>query len=73
MAGDVEAEDIIDTAISWFKKQSADKPVFLFLHFYDVHYAYEAPAPYDTTFDRAPKKGDLKYKTIFYFKKKKAG
>lgn len=71
LAGDVEAEDIIDTAISWFTKQSADKPVFLFLHFYDVHYAYEAPAPYDTTFDRAPQKDDLKYKNYFHFKKKK--
>ena len=44
---------------------------FLFLHFYDVHYAYEAPAPFDTAFDRAPQKGDLKYKNYFHFKKKK--
>ena len=36
-----------------------------------MHYAYEAPAPFDTTFDRAPQKGDLKYKNYFHFKKKK--
>ena len=71
LSGTVDAENIIDTAISWFSKQPADKPVFLFLHFYDVHYAYEAPAPYDTQFDRAPQKGDLKYKNYFHFKKKK--
>ena len=29
LAGDVEAEDIIDTTISWFNKQSAEKPVFI--------------------------------------------
>ena len=71
LAGTVEAENIIDTALSWFGKQPADKPLFLFLHFYDVHYAYEAPAPFDTAFDRAPQKGDLKYKNYFHFKKKK--
>ena len=71
LSGTVNAEDIIDQAISWFAKQSADEPVFLFLHFYDVHYAYEAPAPYDSHFDRPDKKGDLKYKNYFYFKKKK--
>ena len=71
LSGTVDAENIIDTALSWFGKQSADKPLFLFLHFYDVHYAYEAPAPFDTAFDRAPEKGDLKYKNYFHFKKKK--
>ena len=71
LSGTVDAENIIDTALSWFGKQSADKPLFLFLHFYDVHYAYEAPAPFDTVFDRAPQKGDLKYKNYFHFKKKK--
>ena len=63
LIGSVDA-NIIDTALSWFGKQSADKPLFLFLHFYDVHYAYEAPAPFDTAFDRAPQKGDLKYKVL---------
>ncbi len=71
LSGTVEAEDIIDSALSWFVKQPAEKPLFLFLHFYDVHYAYEAPTPYDTAFDRAPKKGDLRYKNYFHFKKKK--
>ena len=71
LSGTVDAEKIIDTALSWFSSQPAEKPLFLFLHFYDVHYAYEAPAPYDTKFDRASQKGDLRYKNYFHFKKKK--
>ena len=71
LSGTVDAENIIDTALSWFGKQSADKPLFLFLHFYDVHYAYGSLTPFDTAFDRAPEKGDLKCKNYFHFKKKK--
>jgi len=29
----------------------ADRPFFLFLHVWDVHYDYEPPAPYDRLFD----------------------
>ena len=46
------------------------EPAFMFLHFYDVHYAYDPPAPYSTAFDRAPKSGDPRYKNYFHFKKK---
>ena len=28
LSGTVDAENIIDTALSWFGKQSADKPLF---------------------------------------------
>ena len=71
LSGTVDAEDIINKAITWFSGQPAEKSLFLFLHFYDVHYAYEAPTPYDTRFDRANKKGDLRYKNYFHFKKKR--
>ena len=71
LSGSVDAENVIDEALEWFDDQSAEKPLFLFLHFYDVHYAYDAPAPYNEKFDRPSRKGDLRYKNYFYFKKKK--
>jgi arylsulfatase A-like enzyme len=38
-------------------------PIFAFAHVYDVHYPYDAPAPFDTQFDRAPEAGDPPYKS----------
>lgn len=70
LSGDVVAENVVDKALRWLGEQPAGEPSFLFLHFYDVHYAYDPPAPYDTMFDRAPQRGDLSYKNYFYFKKK---
>ena len=63
------AEDVIDAALRWLGRQPAGEPGFVFLHFYDVHYAYDPPKPYDTMFDRAPESGDLNYKNYFYFKR----
>ncbi len=31
--------------------EDAPEPFFLFVHFWDVHYDYKPPAPYDTQFD----------------------
>ena len=58
LAGEVVAEDVVDEALDWWADQPEGEPAFLFLHFYDVHYAYDPPAPYSTAFDRAPKSGD---------------
>ena len=44
--------------------------MFLFLHVYDAHYAYDPPEPYASMFDRPPEKGDPKYRNYFHFKKK---
>ncbi|MDG1482570.1 MAG: sulfatase [Myxococcota bacterium] len=69
LRGETLAEDVIDRALAWWSGQPAEEPVFLFLHFYDVHYTYDPPAPYDTMFDRAPESGDQKYKNYFHFLK----
>ena len=69
LSGGVNAQDVIDAALSWWSEQPAGEPTFLFLHFYDVHYAYDAPPPYDTLFDRAPAPDDPVYKHYFHFKK----
>ncbi len=69
LRGENVASDVIDRALSWWSEQPDGEPVFLFLHFYDVHYTYDPPAPYDTMFDRAPQEGDRKYKNYFHFLK----
>lgn len=69
LSGVVVAENVIDAALRWMGGQPEGEPGFLFLHFYDVHYAYDPPKPYDTMFDRAPESGDLSYKNYFYFKR----
>lgn len=38
-----------DAASAWLAKQ--DGPFFLFLHFWDVHYDFTPPAPWDTRFN----------------------
>ena len=69
LSGRVQASAVVDRAIKWWKKREPNKPVFLFLHFYDAHYAYEPPKPYNSIFDRPSQKGDLRYRNYFYFKK----
>ncbi|MAA79063.1 MAG: hypothetical protein CL916_07355 [Deltaproteobacteria bacterium] len=69
LSGRVPASDVVDRAIEWWKEREAGKPVFLFLHFYDAHYAYEPPDPYNRIFDRPSQKGDLRYRNYFHFQK----
>jgi arylsulfatase len=40
--------ETIDAAIAWL--EDADRPVFLWVHLYDAHWPYAAPAPYDRLF-----------------------
>jgi arylsulfatase A-like enzyme len=42
--------DITDKAISWITKNK-DKRFFLFLHYFDVHEAYNPPPPFDKLFN----------------------
>lgn len=46
----VTAPKVVDAAGAWLG-QKHDKPFFLFLHFWDVHYDYAPGAPYDRMFD----------------------
>ena len=43
LSGQVDAKGVVDAALAWWKKQEEGKPIFLFVHFYDAHYAYEPP------------------------------
>jgi arylsulfatase A-like enzyme len=71
LQNEVVAEDVVDHALAWLRTQAPGKPVFLFLHLYDVHYQYAPPPPYDTRFDRAPQEGDARYKNYHFHGKKK--
>jgi arylsulfatase A-like enzyme len=70
LSGDVNAPDVIESAVDWFEDLKPGEPAFVFLHFYDVHYHYDPPAPYDTMFDRAPRKGDRRFRNYYAHKKK---
>lgn len=45
-----KAEKVTDNVLNWLQKKPKD-PFFLFVHYFDPHINYAAPAPYDTMFD----------------------
>jgi len=54
------AEEVNRSAFEWLEKQKR-KPLFLFLHYYDPHDAYEPPEPFATTFKESPYAGEIAY------------
>ena len=54
------AEEVNRAAFTWLKKQK-DNPVFLFLHYYDPHDAYEPPEPFATDFKESLYAGEIAY------------
>jgi arylsulfatase A-like enzyme len=62
-----DAQEVFDTALQWTAGQRADQPLFLFLHVYDAHWPYDAPAPFDTQFDEATP--GMVYKNYHYYLK----
>lgn len=46
----VLSPEINTRALDWLD-QNGDKPFFLFLHYFDIHYDFVPPPPYDTMFD----------------------
>ncbi len=47
---EARAEAVTDRALE-FLTATGDRDFFLFLHYYDAHWHYDPPAPYDTMFD----------------------
>lgn len=45
IAGEVTRE-----ALAWIR-ENRDKPFFMFVHYFDPHFSYSPPAPYDTLFN----------------------
>lgn len=69
----VRVNQLVDDSLAWVKQNGSGKPVFLFVHIYDVHYPYLAPEPWDTKFDYAGPPEELKYRTYQWFKKHPLG
>ena len=42
---------LLNTQIIPWIEGNADRPFFLFVHYFDVHFNYDPPPPYDTMFD----------------------
>jgi len=68
-AATVDAEHVFNHALHWSQQQEDGKPLFLFLHVYDVHYGYNAPPPYNEQFDRPAQLGDPIYKEYSFYRK----
>jgi len=63
----VDADHVFAHARHFAQTQPAGRPLFLFLHVYDVHYGYDAPSPFNERFDRAPEWGDEKYRSYHVY------
>lgn len=58
----VRGEQVVDAAVEW-AKGAGSKPVFLFVHLYDVHYPYLPPEPFNLRYDRAGTKKSQRYRS----------
>lgn len=63
---DITSPRLLDRALRWME-ENRQQPFFLFLHFFDVHYDYIPPPPFDKKFD-PHYKGKMDGKN-YYFKK----
>jgi arylsulfatase A-like enzyme/Tfp pilus assembly protein PilF len=51
---------VVDAALKWLGA-SRSEPFFAWVHLYDAHAPYDAPAPYKTRFAAAPYDGEIAY------------
>jgi len=63
----VDADHVFHTTLHWAQQQEPGVPLFAFAHVYDVHYGYDAPAPFNEKFDRPPNMTDQRYKKYFHY------
>jgi arylsulfatase A-like enzyme len=49
--GDVTGPRTLEAVTRWAGERPSDRPFFLFLHLWDVHYDFIPPPPYDRLFD----------------------
>lgn len=53
--------EVIDAALRWLSTRTPTAPFFLWVHLFDPHAPYEAPAPFDARFAREPYDGEVAY------------
>src|SRR5688572_14536543 len=53
---------VVQRAVHWITgKRDRKRPFFVWVHLYDPHYPYEAPAPYRTKYKRETYDGEIAY------------
>jgi arylsulfatase A-like enzyme/Tfp pilus assembly protein PilF len=52
--------EVVNEAIKWLRR-SGGQPTFTWIHLYDAHAPYDAPAPYRARFAAAPYDGEVAY------------
>jgi arylsulfatase A-like enzyme/Flp pilus assembly protein TadD len=52
--------EVVDRAIKWLH-DAGSRPTFTWIHLYDAHAPYEAPAPFRTRFAASPYDGEIAY------------
>jgi len=55
------AESVVDDAVRWWKQQPEGSPKFLWVHLYDPHFPFKAPANYAKEVEGRPYDGELAY------------
>ena len=55
------AAAVVDPALAWVRSQPADVPFFAWVHLYDAHTPYAAPAPFGPRFKARPYDGEVAY------------
>lgn len=57
-----DAAETTDAVIAWLRGRGSDRPFFAMVHYFDPHFPYHPPPPYDTMFDpayRGPMRGSM--------------
>jgi arylsulfatase A-like enzyme/Tfp pilus assembly protein PilF len=55
------ASDVVDPALAWLKTIPGGTPFFVWVHLYDAHAPYYAPAPFGAQFKARPYDGEIAY------------
>ncbi|MFN7144979.1 MAG: sulfatase [Myxococcota bacterium] len=70
LAHAVRVDRLVTDAIAWVKATGERRPVFLFVHIYDVHYPYFPPEPWNEKYDRAGRPEELRYRNYRYYQQR---
>lgn len=66
----VRIHDQVGDVRRWVRENGRGKPVFVFLHTYDVHYPYMAPPPYNVEYNEALTRKQARYLSYSHYKKR---
>jgi choline-sulfatase len=59
--GERSARAVTDAAIGWLRQRKTDAPLFLWVHFYDPHAAYQPPEDFARRFPDSPYDGEIAF------------